>query len=160
MKQTPKKISKKGHFILLKSSSLLSSPKLLPVETNEIPSPFILSNTETISSSGESYPLSDNEISKNNFKNEKCFVKKRQFSNKNLRKKFEEDENEKSCFFINIKQFKEDEEDDILSKIEVESESNNITNDEEHDNEINNDDENNLDILNILRMKKIIKGKM
>ena len=76
MKQTPKKISKKGDFILLKSSSLLSSPKLLPVETNEIPSPFILSNTETISSSEESYPLSDNEISKNNFKIEKCFVKK------------------------------------------------------------------------------------
>jgi hypothetical protein len=62
--------------------------------------------------------------------------------------------------FFYIKQFKEDEEDDILSKIEVESESNNITNDEEDDNEINNDDENNLDILNILRMKKIIKGKM
>ena len=152
MKHTPKKISKKGDFILLKSSSLLSSPKLLPVETNEIPSPFILSNTKTISSSEESYPLSDNEISKNNFKIEKCFVKKRHFSNKNLRKKFEEDENEKNCFFINIKQFKEDEEDDILSKIEVESESSNITNDEEDD------DENNLDILNILRMKKIIKG--
>ena len=154
MKHTPKKISKKGDFILLKTPSLLSSPKLLPVETNEIPSPFILSNTETISLFEESYPLSDNEISKNNFKIEKCFVKKRHFSNKNLRKKFEEDENEKSCFFINIKQFKED---DILSKIEVESESSNITNDEEDD-EINNDDENNLDILNILRMKKIIKG--
>ena len=152
MKHTPKKISKKGDFILLKTPSLLSSPKLLPVETNEIPSPFILSNTETISLSEESYPLSDNEISKNNFKIENCFVKKRHFSNKNLRKKFEEDENEKSCFFINIKQFKEDEEDDILSKIEVESESSNITNDEEDD------DENNLDILNILRMKKIIKG--
>ena len=76
MKQTPKKISKKGDFILLKTPSLLSSPKLLPVETNEIPSPFILSNTETISSSEESYPLSDNEVSKNNFKIEKCFVKK------------------------------------------------------------------------------------
>ena len=79
-------------------------------------------------------------------------LKKDIFQIKIKRKKFEEDENEKNCFFINIKQFKEDEEDDILSKIEVESESSNITNDEEDD------DENNLDILNILRMKKIIKG--
>ena len=53
------------NIVLLKTPSILYSPKLKPENSFGIPSPFILSNIETISTSEESYPLSDNEIQNN-----------------------------------------------------------------------------------------------
>ena len=144
-------IENKNHITLFKTSTLLYSPKLKPEEAIEIPSPLILSDKETISSTKESYPFSDNDILKINlsFKIEKFNVKKRNFSNKNIKKKYEKDD-EQNYFFINTKKFKEDKEND------------NAFNDSINNDDIilntNNDNDYNLNILNILRIQKLIKG--
>ena len=145
-------IEKKNHITLFKTSSLLYSPKLKPEEAIEIPSPLILSDKETISSTKESYPFSDNDILKINlsFKIEKFNVKKRNFSNKNIKKKYEKDENEQNYFFINTKKFKEDKEND--------NEFNDSINNDDIILNTNNDNDYNLNILNILRIQKLIKG--
>ena len=142
---------KKNHITLFKTSSLLYSPKLKPEEAIEIPSPLILSDKETISSTKESYPFSDNDILKINlsFKIEKFNVKKRNFSNKNIKKKYEKDD-EQNYFFINTKKFKEDKEND--------NEFNDSINNDDIILNTNNDNDYNLNILNILRIQKLIKG--
>ena len=158
----------KSDISLLKTPSFIYSPKLKPEDSNPIPSPFILSNSETNTSTDESYPLSDNEVSKNNFnfKFEKCNVRKRNFSNINIKKKFEEDENEISCFFLNTKKYKEDEDNELLLEInEIRNEySDNINDDNDNDEIVlkynNNDDDYNLNILNILRRQKLINELM
>ena len=143
-------IENKNHITLFKTSTLLYSPKLKPEEAIEIPSPLILSDKETISSTKESYPFSDNDILKINlsFKIEKFNIKKRNFSNKNIKKKYEKDD-EQNYFFINTKKFKEDKEND------------NAFNDSINNDDIilntNNDNDYNLNILNILRIQKLIK---
>ena len=89
------------NIVLLKTPSILYSPKLKPENSFGIPSPFILSNLETISTTEESYPLSDDEIQNNyNLKKEKVNeYKKKSLSNQNLRKKLNYEENGESCFF-------------------------------------------------------------
>ena len=144
-------IENKNHITLFKTSSLLYSPKLKPEEAIEIPSPLILSDKETISSTKESYPFSDNDILKINlsFKIEKFNVKKRNFSNKNIKKKYEKDD-EQNYFFINTKKFKEDKEND--------NEFNDSINNDDIILNTNNDNDYNLNILNILLIQKLIKG--
>ena len=148
------------NIVLLKTPSILYSPKLKPENSFGIPSPFILSNIETISTSEESYPLSDNEIQNNyNLKKEKVNEnKKKSLSNQNVRKKLYYEENGESCFFPIKKNYEEenDENEFIFETKENESDFSDLEDENiiSNENEDYNEEENNLSILNILRKQK------
>lgn len=148
------------NIVLLKTPSILYSPKLKPENSFGIPSPFILSNIETISTSEESYPLSDNEIQNNyNLKKEKVNEnKKKSLSNQNVKKKLYYEENGESCFFPIKKNYEEenDENEFIFETKENESDFSDLEDENiiSNENEDYNEEENNLSILNILRKQK------
>ena len=148
------------NIVLLKTPSILYSPKLKPENSFGIPSPFILSNIETISTSEESYPLSDNEIQNNyNLKKEKINEnKKKSLSNQNVRKKLYYEENGESCFFPIKKNYEKenDKNEFIFETKENESDFSDLEDENiiTNENEDYNEEENNLSILNILRKQK------
>ena len=151
------------NIVLLKTPSILYSPKLKPENSFGIPSPFILSNIETISTSEESYPLSDNEIQ--NLKKEKINEnKKKSLSNQNVRKKLYYEENGESCFFPIKKNYEKenDKNEFIFETKENESDFSDLEDENiiTNENEDYNEEENNLSILNILRKQKFKRDLM
>ena len=154
------------NIVLLKTPSILYSPKLKPENSFGIPSPFILSNIETISTSEESYPLSDNEIQNNyNLKKEKINEnKKKSLSNQNVRKKLYYEENGESCFFPIKKNYEKenDKNEFIFETKENESDFSDLEDENiiTNENEDYNEEENNLSILNILRKQKFKRDLM
>lgn len=154
------------NIVLLKTPSILYSPKLKPENSFGIPSPFILSNIETISTSEESYPLSDNEIQNNyNLKKEKVNEnKKKSLSNQNVRKKLYYEENGESCFFPIKKNYEKenDKNEFIFETKENESDFSDLEDENiiTNENEDYNEEENNLSILNILRKQKFKRDLM
>ena len=154
------------NIVWLKTPSILYSPKLKPENSFGIPSPFILSNIETISTSEESYPLSDNEIQNNyNLKKEKINEnKKKSLSNQNVRKKLYYEENGESCFFPIKKNYEKenDKNEFIFETKENESDFSDLEDENiiTNENEDYNEEENNLSILNILRKQKFKRDLM
>ena len=154
------------NIALSKTPSILYSPKLKPENSFGIPSPFILSNIETISTSEESYPLSDNEIQNNyNLKKEKINEnKKKSLSNQNVRKKLYYEENGESCFFPIKKNYEKenDKNEFIFETKENESDFSDLEDENiiTNENEDYNEEENNLSILNILRKQKFKRDLM
>ena len=154
------------NIVLLKTPSILYSPKLKPENSFGIPSPFILSNIETISTSEESYPLSDNEIQNNyNLKKEKVNEnKKKSLSNQNVRKKLYYEENGESCFFPIKKNYEKenDKNEFVFETKENESDFSDLEDENiiTNENEDYNEEENNLSILNILRKQKFKRDLM
>jgi hypothetical protein len=154
------------NIILSKTPLILYSPKLKPENSFGIPSPFILSNIETISTSEESYPLSDNEIQNNyNLKKEKINEnKKKSLSNQNVRKKLYYEENGESCFFPIKKNYEKenDKNEFIFETKENESDFSDLEDENiiTNENEDYNEEENNLSILNILRKQKFKRDLM
>ena len=154
------------NIVLLKTPSILYSPKLKPENSFGIPSPFILSNIETISTSEESYPLSDNEIQNNyNLKKEKINEnKKKSLSNQNVRKKLYYEENGESCFFPIKKNYEKenDKNEFVFETKENESDFSDLEDENiiTNENEDYNEEENNLSILNILRKQKFKRDLM